>query len=561
MSAQNNFSTAPPFLLTLGVITVVMSQLSSLHPWIAGLSTFLALTVLMAIVALRSDPRTTALLCGVAALFGTVACWFCGADISVSIVVIVSAIGTGALATLSWLVCDASRSLQRQIAELKAHQEDLVRKLYEQEKSSQPSNNLAFTRPAVVNESTITSKLSTNIVVAENVAKSDSKLTDREFFDFAMLLLSMQQIGQKLSSQLDLRSLVIAIQDTAQEMLHCHRAELFLWNGPDQRLYKADKAPYRSTGNLPMTAEEIAECSESNPAFDWVTANHRILSRREVASGKLGTTISPELAASSLPAAIAPLMVGNELLGVLLVDCADDESPTFIRMLFILASHCALSVKNAQLFRHIEEMARRDSLTGLLNHASFLEELDLLVDHAHSNHEQLTLVMSDIDHFKNVNDSFGHQAGDHVLQEIANWWRAIMPDRALLARYGGEEFICVLPGDDLQHGRELAELLRASLEANPVNHGGLQLHVTASFGVAELGKPATNVTRLIRLADKALYRAKNAGRNRVDCHDPARPEIANMAESAHFVMPSEPSDDALSESLSEINLSFVDSQS
>ncbi len=558
MTEQNNYNATPPFLLTLGVVTVLMSQLSSLHPWIAGLSTFMALMVLMALVALRSDPRTTALLCGVAALLGTAACWFGGSDISVSIVIVVSAIGTGALAILSWLVCDASRKLQGQIADLKSHQDDLVRKLYQQDKCSQSGEIPIFTRPALPTESPNASVSPTSVIVPENVAASDPKLTDREFFDFAMLLLSMQQIGQRLSSQLDLRSLVVAIQDTAQEVLHCQRAELYLWSARDQRLYNAALS---SAGDLPMTVAEIAQCSVSNPAFDWVAANHRILARREVISGKLGANLSGDIVPSALPAAVAPLLVGNELLGVLLVDQAEDESPTFIRMLFILASHCALSVKNAQLFRHIEEMARRDSLTGLLNHASFLEELDQLIEHAKANHEQLTLVMSDIDHFKNVNDTFGHQAGDHVLQEISNWWRAIMPDRALLARYGGEEFVCVLPGDDLQQGRDLAEMLRASLEANPVNHRGLQLHVTASFGVAELGKPAANVTRLIRLADKALYRAKDAGRNRVECHDTERPEIANMAESAQFVIPSEPSDMELSESLSEINLSFVGSHS
>ncbi len=553
MATQNNYNSTPPILITLGIITVVMSQLSSLHPWIAGLSTFMALMVLMALVASRSDPRTTALLCGVAALLGTAACWFSGSDISVSIVIIVSAIGTGALAILSWLVCDASRNLQRQISELRSHQNDLVRQIYDQEKCSQSGEIPVFTRPSLAAE-LASSASPTSADVTDKVVASDQKLADREFFDFAMLLLSMQQIGQRLSSQLDLKSLVVAIQDTAQEVLHCQKAELYLWSARDQRLYNAAVS---SAGDLPMTVAEIAQCSVSSPAFDWVATNHRILARREVVSGKLGMTLSGGVVPAELPTAVAPLLVGNELLGVLLVDQAEDESPTFIRMLFILASHCAMSVKNAQLFRHIEEMARRDSLTGLLNHASFLDELDLLVDHANANHEQLTLVMSDIDHFKNVNDTFGHQAGDYVLQEVANWWRAIMPDRALLARYGGEEFICVLPGDDLQQGRDLAEMLRTSLEENPVNHRGLQLHVTASFGVAQLGKPAANVTRLIRLADKALYRAKDAGRNRVECHDTERPEIANMSESGQFVMSSEPSDAELSESLSSIKLSFV----
>ena len=109
-----------------------------------------------------------------------------------------------------------------------------------------------------------------------------------------------------------------------------------------------------------------------------------------------------------------------------------------------------------------------------------------------------------------------------------------MPDHALLGRYGGEEFICVLPGETLVRGTELAEMLRAALVAHPISYNGIQMRVTASFGVAELGSPATNATRLIRLADKALYRAKDEGRNRVEAHDPSQPQIAAMAESTQF---------------------------
>ena len=361
-----------------------------------------------------------------------------------------------------------------------------------------------------------------------------SALPDREFLDVAMRLLSMQQTGQRLSSQLDLRSLVAAIQNTAKEVLHCGRAALYLWNAHDSRLVNATWCA--AAGEAATVLDEMSHGTARNAVLDWLVANRRVLTRRDAADGKL---TPPLLAGTQLPTAVAPLLVGNELIGLLEVDDVEDESPNFVRRLFILASHCALGLKNAQLFRHIEEMVRRDSLTGLLNHATFLDELERLIDDAQANQQPLTVVMSDVDHFKNVNDTHGHQAGDHVLTEIARWWQAIMPDHAVLARYGGEEFICALPGEDLQRGRELAELLRASLENNPVSHYGKPLPVTASFGVAQLNQPANNVTRLIRLADKALYRAKEQGRNLVECHDVARPEIAAMGESTQFVMPRE----------------------
>ena len=536
MSDHSRDNPTSPDLLTLGVIAVLMSQLSSLHPRVAGLSTFLALAVLMALVALRGEPRATALLCGIAALLGTGACWFFGSDVSVSITVIVSAIGSCTLATLSWLICTASRRRQRQIAGLESQQTDLVRKLYEYDRGS-TSGKIplrALSSPVGTSNEVVSAEQ----ILSDSIGGTEALRGDHEFFDFALLLLSMQQIGQRLSSQLDLRSLVTTIQDTAKEVLHCGHAELYLWNARRNRLEKAVFG--RSSGDFSMSPDEFGASPVSNAAFDWVMANRRILTRRDLVSGKLPPTTPHVSAETPMATAVAPLLIGNELVGLLEIDDVVDESSTFVRMLFILSSHCALGVKNAQLFRHIEEMARRDSLTRLLNHAAFLNELERLIDDAQANHQTLTVVMSDVDHFKNVNDDYGHQAGDKVLQDIANWWRTIMPEHAVLARYGGEEFICALPGEDLKRGFDLAELLRSSLAAHPISHDGQQLPVTASFGVAELGKPATSATRLVRLADKALYRAKAAGRNRTECHDPIRPEIAAMIETAQFTLPKEP---------------------
>jgi diguanylate cyclase (GGDEF)-like protein len=123
--------------------------------------------------------------------------------------------------------------------------------------------------------------------------------------------------------------------------------------------------------------------------------------------------------------------------------------------------------------------------------------------------------MSDLDHFKKLNDTYRHQAGDHVLRETAALWRAVLPDTAVIGRYGGEEFICALPRDDLDRATELAELMRRQIESYVFDFEGWQLHVTASFGVAQLGRPAQTAHELIRLADEGLYAAKATGRNRV----------------------------------------------
>jgi diguanylate cyclase (GGDEF)-like protein len=519
-------------LLTLGGITIVMAQLTSWHPWIAGLGTFLVLMVVMGLVALRGDEKATQFLAGVSAVLGMSVCWIMGADLPASQAFLCSFIGTVPLLVLSLSVCRSSRYRLRKINELESRQMELAHRLFAYDRSLVASGEIPVFG---VNSTPAVSRKSADVdpafgqMLADFAGAPSSPVLDPDVFDFAMLLLSMQQIGHRLSSELELNALVSAILDTAKEVLRCGYAELHLWNAQNGRFTNAvpqEGAP------VPDSMHDVLAQSAPTPAeFEWVRHQQRILTRRDLASGRIE---SVELAGRSLPSAIAPLLVGADLIGVLVVNNAADEGPTFVRMLHILANHCALSLKNAQLFRAIDDMARRDSLTGLLNHASFLDELEQLTQEANTHCQPLTLVMIDLDDFKSCNDHYGHQAGDKVLQEVAIWLKAIMPDRAVLGRYGGEECICALPGETLERGVELAEMLRSALESHQISHNHNRLQVTASFGVAELNRPANTASRLIRLADKALYRAKRDGRNRVDAHDPSLPQIAALDESIQF---------------------------
>lgn len=520
-------------LLTLGGVSLAMSQVAAWHPLIAALSTFLLLMILMAIIALQGDPRAASLLAIVAAMLGTGVCWYARSDTQMSVVI--SLIGTGSLAGLSAIVCLISRRRIDKIKELEAQHRELMNKVYEYDRAAGLSGEFPVVEHPLEAHASRRKTDKPNSpfqqILADLGDTTTSSMCDRNVVDFAVLLLSMQKIGHRLSAELELDSLVSAILSSSREFLKCRNSELYLWNPEKQRLVNADPRCQPAV-NSP---QEVLQRSESLPAaFDWVMRQQRLLTRRDVLAGKISSTT---FTVEQMPTAIAPLMVGQNLIGLLVIDEAEDDGPTFVRMLHILANHCALSIKNAQLFRAIDELARRDSLTGLLNHASFLEQLEQMIADAQAKQETLTLIMSDLDHFKEFNDNYGHQAGDQVLREVAKWWRAIMPDHALLGRYGGEEFVAALPNEDLARGEELAEMLRESLASHPMSHNGHQLHVTASFGVAELGRPATNATRLIRLADKALYRAKDGGRNRVETHDPDCPEIRLLQETEQFVLP------------------------
>jgi diguanylate cyclase (GGDEF)-like protein len=133
----------------------------------------------------------------------------------------------------------------------------------------------------------------------------------------------------------------------------------------------------------------------------------------------------------------------------------------------------------------------------------------------------LALVLFDIDHFKKVNDTHGHQAGDHVLSEIATLLTAALRAEDVFARYGGEEFAVICRGSDLSQAQVVGERMRKAVEMKRFVYEGTNIPITISIGIAGLPDPAVkDASDLVNLADKALYRSKHAGRNRVSVHHP-----------------------------------------
>jgi len=164
----------------------------------------------------------------------------------------------------------------------------------------------------------------------------------------------------------------------------------------------------------------------------------------------------------------------------------------------------------------LKAMARTDVLTGLDNRRHLEQELRDLWKHAQRLHEPFSLVMCDIDHFKRVNDTYGHQAGDAVLKQFAELLKGAARDIDHVGRYGGEEFVLLLPGTVLDAGVTFAERLRRRVEAHTFTYDGGTLRPTMSAGVAAWPHPrVTNTDLLLKAADDALYVAKETGRNRI----------------------------------------------
>ncbi|HZQ53638.1 MAG TPA: diguanylate cyclase [Bryobacteraceae bacterium] len=168
-----------------------------------------------------------------------------------------------------------------------------------------------------------------------------------------------------------------------------------------------------------------------------------------------------------------------------------------------------------QAREELRERANKDLLTMLPNRAAISVTLEQEFARCHRDHRTVGVILLDIDHFKRINDTYGHFAGDAVLRETATRLRGNMRPYDQVGRYGGEEFLVVLPNCDLEQAAAQAERMRSKLQATSMLVDGAELTITASFGVTVSDGSERTPDVFIRVADEALYRAKAEGRNRV----------------------------------------------
>lgn len=169
----------------------------------------------------------------------------------------------------------------------------------------------------------------------------------------------------------------------------------------------------------------------------------------------------------------------------------------------------------------LRDMAWYDPLTKELNRGHFLERANEEIERAQRSHTPIGLLMLDLDHFKEVNDQYGHAAGDKVLEVACKRWRAALRSIDLLGRLGGEEFAILLPDSDWKTTQSVAERLRSVVADQPVCSGGVEIECTLSGGVVLVRPEEQNIHDALSRADGALYRAKANGRNRME---PERPQ-------------------------------------
>lgn len=213
-----------------------------------------------------------------------------------------------------------------------------------------------------------------------------------------------------------------------------------------------------------------------------------------------------------------PLQVGSESFGCLVLSVDNearmgkDEVDTFKSA----ASHLSLALRNALMFKEVKSRADHDALTRIFNRHTFDDRLVYELKRRQRYGQEISLLMVDLDHFKDVNDTYGHQAGDMVLREVGAILRKSLRSTDLAARYGGEEFVVLLPHTSEYDAHRLAERIRTCIAETAFSHEGRDFTITASIGVASVESGSLDSEDdLVLNADKALYEAKNNGRNMV----------------------------------------------
>jgi diguanylate cyclase (GGDEF)-like protein/PAS domain S-box-containing protein len=215
---------------------------------------------------------------------------------------------------------------------------------------------------------------------------------------------------------------------------------------------------------------------------------------------------------------IAPLILDDQALGALILSASSRSAFTQddLRLLESFAATISAAINNSLLHSRMQRLAITDSVTNLYNRRGFYELARREIERARRFGHSLSVVMMDLDQLKSVNDTYGHAVGDQVLRTLADRLSQHVREFDILCRYGGDEFALLLPETDLFMAASVAERLRGSIADEPIKTDGGPVPVTISLGVTKATPNTTNLEELLKSADRALYAAKQGGRNRLE---------------------------------------------
>jgi diguanylate cyclase (GGDEF)-like protein len=285
----------------------------------------------------------------------------------------------------------------------------------------------------------------------------------------------------------------------------------------DQKSIRAAAAEH-----LPALPGDRPAWAMTRRADHWqlLTASDGRIAEREQAARRALGELGPSVLTSPTDVCF-PMIVGGAPVGVLGVEAHPPITEHQRTALAAAAALLAVSLKNAELFEEVHENSVRDSLTGCFIRKHAMEVMDGELRRSRRSQMPLSLVMFDLDYFKEINDRCGHLCGDAVLAAVGQRMNAVLRGSDLKCRYGGEEFLILLPDTPIAGAHRVADTLRREFEDHPLRWNDIDVPFTASFGITAITPGEVEPTAIIARADAALYRAKQDGRNCIRADQPA----------------------------------------
>ena len=322
---------------------------------------------------------------------------------------------------------------------------------------------------------------------------------------------SAQEIGNIIVSTFDVDKVLQLIVRGIRDVTGADACSIMLLDEEGESL------SIRASEGIPQEVADSVNIRKGENIAGWVAQEGRPLLIPNIEEdSRFKCTAKGRYSTNSVLS--VPLKAKERLLGVINVNRLVSTRPfnsNDENLLMIFANQAAIALENARLYHKLEKMAITDGLTGLANHRAFQEQLVSELARASRFFQEVSLLIIDIDHFKSINDTYGHQRGDHVLRCVGQSLQKLVRKMDLVARYGGEEFAIIMPQTPKSEALRIAERIRANVGKQRWVEEDPTRAVTLSVGVSEYPNDGQDPARLVELADQALYQSKQAGRNRV----------------------------------------------
>lgn len=320
------------------------------------------------------------------------------------------------------------------------------------------------------------------------------------------------EIGKALTSTLDLRKVLDIIMERISELFRPKNWSLLLLDEATNQLSFEIAVGEGSEKLLDLklnVGEGIA---------GWVAQNAEPLLISDAYSDpRFAKTVDQQTKFRTQSIICVPLRSKGKVLGVIeLINQLEGRSFQLedLTLLKTLADYAAIAIENARYFQKVQELTITDDMTSLYNSRHLQQQLDLEIQRSRRYHLKFSLIFLDLDHFKTVNDNYGHLVGSKVLRETADIILECLRDVDVATRYGGDEFVLLLPETDITAAMIVTSRLRESMNAHVfAADAGMNIRLTASFGVATYPDDADTKVDIIRIADNAMYHVKETTRN------------------------------------------------